>query len=67
MSQKFISDKEFELREVLIDRLYRYFVLEKKESRIDTIVLVLSALSDKEGDKEIISEASKNFEEVDII
>lgn len=67
MGQKSIVDKKMELYQVLVDKLYHYFVEEKKEARIDTVVSLLSALTHQNKDKDAISEAQENFEEVDLI
>lgn len=60
--------KEKELYDVMVEKLHRYFVIEKKEARIDTVIQILSVLSPfKVEDKKSNNETSKNFEEVDII
>lgn len=61
-----IREMEKSLYEFLMQKLYHFFVVERKEARVDTVVQILTLLrpSDILG-KEL--EEDKKLEEVDII
>lgn len=61
-----IKDMERSLYEFLMQKLYHFFVVERKEARVDTVVQILTLLRPSEVLGKEIEEDSKS-EEVDII
>lgn len=61
-----IKDMEKSLYEFLMQKLYHFFVVERKEARVDTVVQILTLLRPSEVLGKEIEEDSKS-EEVDII
>lgn len=62
-----IEDKEKELYESLIEKLYRFFIMERREARVDTVVHLLGILKPVGVNETEIETKKRNFEEVDII
>ena len=62
-----VKDKENALYELLIDKLYNFFILERREARVDTVVHILSVLRPVDVKETEVKEGKKSFEEVDII
>lgn len=61
-----IKDMEKSLYEFLMQKLYHFFVVERKEARVDTVVQILTLLRPSEVLGKELEEDSKS-EEVDII
>lgn len=61
-----IKDMEKSLYEFLMQKLYHFFVVERKEARVDTVVQILTLLRPSEVLGKEIEEDNK-LEEVDII
>ena len=61
-----IKDMEKSLYEFLMQKLYHFFVVERKEARVDTVVQMLTLLRPSEVLGKELEEDSKS-EEVDII
>lgn len=62
-----VKDKEKAIYELLVDKLYHFFVTERREARVDTVVQILSILKPVEINETEVKDEKKNFEEVDII
>ena len=61
-----IKDVEKSLYEFLMQKLYNFFLVERKEARVDTVVQILTLLRPTEALGKELKEGNES-EEVDII
>lgn len=60
-------DKVTEIYSVMIDKLYRYFVTDRGEARLDTITSVMVSLAPFIALREEPTDQKSTMEEVDLI